>query len=104
MNKIVFFATFLFTSALFGQLSPTKVAYTFKVTEISDEAAAKYIADELRNYFDVLPAFNEENNQFAVSSNVLISEEQLQERLLAKGLHLELFTRKEDREELNNKQ
>lgn len=104
MNKIVFFATFLCTSALFGQLSPIKVQYTFKVVEISDEAAAKNIADELRSYFDVLPAFDEDEDQFVVSSNVLITEEQLQERLLAKGFHLELFARKEDREGLNNKQ
>lgn len=103
MKKLVLFTTLLCTSALFGQMSPTKVRYSFKVAEITDEASAKNLQTDLRKYFDVLPQFSDSDDVFSVSSNVLISEEQLGERLTAKGLHLAFFERKEAEEVLNTK-
>ena len=103
MKNIVLFTTIMCTSTLFGQMSSTKVRYSFKITEITDEASAKNLQEELRNYFDVLPQFSDSEDVFSVSSNILISEEQLHERLTARGLHLALFERKDGEEVLNTK-
>lgn len=103
MKKIVLFTTVLCASTLYGQMSPTKVRYSFKVTEITEEASAKNLQEDLRRYFDVLPQFSDAEDLFSVSSNVMISEEQLHERLLDMGFHLTAFERKEGEEVLNTK-
>lgn len=103
MKKLVLFTTILCASTLYGQMSPTKVQYTFKITEITEDASAKNLNEELRKYFDVLPQFSDAEDVFTVASNVLISEEQLNERLTAMGLHLAVFERKEGVSNLNTK-
>lgn len=103
MKKLVLFTTILCTSTLYAQMSPTKVGYTFKITEITEDASAKNLNEKLRKYFDVLPQFSDADDTFTVSSNVLISEEQLNERLLAMGLHLTSFERKDGESNLNTK-
>lgn len=103
MNKLVFFATFLCASTLFGQMSPTKVHYKLKINAVTTEEAAKNLSEELRKYFDVLPLFSDADDQFTFASNVLITEEQLSERLAAMGLGLLYFEQKQGVEILTTK-
>ena len=91
MKELILIITLLGGSALYGQMSEKIVHYTFKVTEITNETHAKNLTTEIKNYFDVTPVFNDETDEFKVNSYVLISKEQFEERMTAKGLHVELF-------------
>ncbi|MDH4471225.1 MAG: hypothetical protein QE487_01385 [Fluviicola sp.] len=91
MKGLILFITFLACSTLYGQMSENKVHYSFKITEITNEENAKNLNAEISNYFDAMPIFNEADNLFVVNSHVLISKEQFEERMTAKGLHVELF-------------
>lgn len=103
MKKLVFFATLLCASTLFGQMSPEKVHYRLKINTVTTEDAAKNLSNELRKYFDALPLFSDADDQFTVSSNILITEEQLSERLAALGFDLLFFEQRQGVEILNTK-
>ena len=91
MKGLMLIITLLGGSALYGQMSEKIVHYTFKVIEVTNETHAKNLSAEIKNYFDVTPVFNDETDEFKVNSYVLISKEQFEERMTAKGLHVELF-------------
>ncbi len=91
MKGLILFITLFGASSLYGQMSDKQVHYTFKITEITNEANAKNLNIEIKDYFDVAPIFNDDMNEFKVSSYILISREQFEERMTAKGLHVELF-------------
>ena len=91
MKGLILFITLFGASSLYGQMSEKAVHYTFKITEITNETNAKNLTAEIKNYFDVTPVFNDDTDEFKVSSHILISKEQFEERMAAKGLHLEFY-------------
>lgn len=91
MKELILFITLFGASSLYGQMSEKPVHYTFKITEITNEVNAKNVNTEIKNYFDVTPVFNDDTDEFKVSSYILISKEQFEERMTARGLHVELF-------------
>ncbi|MES2557194.1 MAG: hypothetical protein V4604_13645 [Bacteroidota bacterium] len=91
MKGLILFITLFGASSLYGQMSEKPVHYTFKITEITNEANAKNLNVEIKDYFDVAPVFNDDMNEFKVISHILISKEQFEERMIAKGLHVEFY-------------
>ncbi|HLP56323.1 MAG TPA: hypothetical protein VK151_14900 [Fluviicola sp.] len=72
-------------------MSEKPVHYTFKIAGITNETNAKNLNIEIKDYFDKAPVFNDETDEFKVTSHVLISKEQFAERMTAKGLNVELY-------------
>lgn len=91
MKGLILFITLFGASSLYGQMSEKPVHYTFKITEITNEIPAKNLNIEIKDYFDVTPVFNNDTDEFKVSSHILISKEQFEERMAAKGLHVQFY-------------
>lgn len=91
MKGLILFITLFGASSLYGQMSDKPVHYSFKITEITNEAPAKNLNIEIKEYFDATPVFNDATDEFKVSSYVLISKEQFEERMTARGLHVERY-------------
>ena len=88
------FASLIMAAVLsFGCYSQTEtnIQYHVSIAEIDSEVALKEADYLLRPIFDVPGKFNHENGTILFETNARIKKEQLEERLLMNGYHLEIF-------------
>ncbi len=88
------FASLIVAAILsFGSYGQTEssIQYTISITEIDSEAAVKEADYLLRPIFDVPGKFNREHGIILFETNARIKKEQLEEKLLMNGYHLETF-------------
>ena len=70
------------------------IQYSISIVEIDSEVAVKEADYILRPIFDVPGKFNSENGKILFDTNARIKREQLEERLLMNGYHLQTFEAK----------
>lgn len=74
----------------YGQ-TEAKIQYFISIAEIDSEAATKQADYLLRPIFDVPGKFNRQSGIIFFETDARIKKEQLEERLLINGYHLETF-------------
>ena len=74
----------------YGQTEST-IQYSISIAEIDSEADVKEADYLLRPIFDVTGKFNSDNGMILFETSARIKKEQLEEKLLMNGYHLETF-------------
>lgn len=94
MNRFLFSMLIVMCVSGFSFGQKTKRSYVFKVEKIENIAQAKEFTEVTRGLFDCIPNFNEKNNSFHYSSNLMFFEKEINEKLNQFGYLLLYF--KED--------